>query len=371
MPPMDLADDKVLIVSGKDISTLSLEIPLSSILSNQADVFRMLSLPSAAIAPQDAAQCPPRIGINAPHHTVLFMPASSEGTTSVKCVSVPKPSEPLPAGVPGGIPGTTLLFHTKSSRVRAVVNAAELTAIRTAAGSVVANVLAIPPASERGRSVRNVVVFGGGMQAFYHAWLLCRVYDGIAKVTFALTRGKEPSASTRDSIRRLQSVLQGGQVAVEWSDQVEAKVREADIVCCCTPSDKPLLQTEWVKDGTHFNIVGAYKPHMVELPASLVQLATAGGSLVVDSAEACAKEAGDLIQADVAEEQLVELGTLVPDTVEDWKRVRSCPAWKRDESARGISIFKSVGVGVQDVAVTAMFVDEAERRGVGQRVDFF
>ncbi|KAN0060264.1 hypothetical protein ACQY0O_007593 [Thecaphora frezii] len=384
-------DDRILLLNARDIALLSSQIPLTSLLSNQAGVFRTLSsspssspsgagAASAASTPSQAPQCPPRVAISAAHHTVLFMPARAGANTSIKCVAVPHPTRPLPSGVPSGIPGTTLLFHPETSRLRAVVNASELTALRTAAGSVVATLLSIPPAAA-GRAVRNLVVFGGGLQAFYHAWLLCRIYHGLERVTFALTRGDQPSASTQASVERLRKLLgDASSVQVEWSDSVEDRMRRADIVCCCTPSDKPLLDDEWVKDGTHINIVGAYKPHMVELPSALVQVAASTGSLLVDSIEACAKEAGDLLQAQISPSQMVELGTLVPPASsadDDWTKIDARPSsWKRrtgDEAGvdRGISIFKSVGVGLQDVAVTAMFVEEAEKRGVGQRVEFF
>ena len=102
---------------------------------------------------------------------------------------------------------------------------------------------------------------------------------------------------------------------------------------------------------------------MQEVEPELIQQAAAAGALLVDSVDACSHEAGDLLQARVPSSQWRELGSVLPVEGGDPSPLTPGPV--------RASVFKSVGVGVQDVAVTWMVVQAAEAAGVGERVDYF
>lgn len=329
-------------------------------------------------------------------------------------------SDPLPP--PSGLPGSTLLLDSDTGAVSAIVNATSLTALRTAAGSMLATVHFKPPSEGPPLSV---LIFGLGNQAFFHAWFLLHLYGtarpgrelrGLRRITLAnLARPKERwSAQARETEARLRALVDEvnragagagtqSEIDVETTDdeaQMYARLQEADVVCCCTPSSAPLFDSGiaandaggsegqgtsksegWkIKPDAHFNLVGAYKPHMREIDAGLVRAAAGAGPhqghpgsgsgkgspsrLVLDSREACAHEAGDVLQAGVDPLDGVacrELGEL--DGGEG-------KAEEGREQATGPSVFKSVGVGLQDVAVTRVVVEAARRMGVGTVVDF-
>jgi ornithine cyclodeaminase/alanine dehydrogenase-like protein (mu-crystallin family) len=146
-----------------------------------------------------------------------------------------------------------------------------------------------------------------------------------------------------------------------------AEIAAADIILCATSARAPLMGGEerYVKPGAHVVVVGSYTREMHEVSGAL--LARAGGRLVVDSRKACLKEAGELIAAGRRGADLVEVGELV--------RLKEDGAWEADEErcadvrAKGdITVWKSVGVAVQDVAIAARVVARAEEIGLGTRV---
>jgi ornithine cyclodeaminase len=121
-------------------------------------------------------------------------------------------------------------------------------------------------------------------------------------------------------------------------------VADADVVCCATTSSDPVFAAERIRPGTHVNGIGAFRLGMVELPPELF----ARASLVaVDSREAAAAEAGDVMAAVerglIGVDDLVEIGSISPD-------------WSATRDGQAITAFKSVGLAIQDVAAAEMVV---------------
>lgn len=105
---------------------------------------------------------------------------------------------------------------------------------------------------------------------------------------------------------------------------------------------------------------------MHEVDSALVRRAVAAHRLVVDSRAACLAEAGELIAAGVAGSEVVEIGALVAfDAAGELRLPPGPPA-----STRPVTIFKSVGVGLQDVAIACAVVQKAEAMGIGRYVDW-
>jgi ornithine cyclodeaminase len=151
--------------------------------------------------------------------------------------------------------------------------------------------------------------------------------------------------------------------------QVEAVVREADFLCCATPSTAPLFPSEWVRSGTHVILVGSYKPEMAEVDSTLVRRAR----VLVDSRSACGLEAGELIGAGLAPGDMVEVGELLLRSAHaqdgGWTAAEVNRARVADVlSGRDVTMFKSVGVGAQDVAISMAVMERGIENGIGTRI---
>ncbi|KDN37299.1 hypothetical protein RSAG8_10281, partial [Rhizoctonia solani AG-8 WAC10335] len=237
---------------------------------------------------------------------------------------------------------------------RAVVNSRSLTALRNAAGSVLATRLVGP------KTPIHLVLFGAGLQIKQHARLLIQTYPTITHCTIINRslndRFTELLADlTMEFLNlRLEGLISGAQ-------DIEPTVRGADIICTATSSNQPLFDSTWLKDGAHVNLIGSYTPAMREADVGLFK--RAGRQVVVDEAKSCLVEAGELIDAVMKEKELIEIGTLV--------RAGAVEAVERVRQAGNVTVFKSVGVGAQDVAIAGLMVELAEKDGkVGTRVPY-
>ncbi|KAF8254126.1 NAD(P)-binding protein, partial [Wilcoxina mikolae CBS 423.85] len=130
-------------------------------------------------------------------------------------------------------------------------------------------------------------------------------------------------------------------------------VENADAVFCCTPAKEPLFPMQWVTEDTYVSLVGSYTPDMVEVEPELLK--REGVTVVVDSVEACLKEAGELIQGGLGRDDVVELGTVLA----------------KGEAVTGICVFKCVGMGLMDLVVGREVVRIAEEAGIGVKVEGF
>ncbi len=293
-----------------------------------------------------------------------------------------------------------------------IVNSACLTALRTAAGSLLSSILAF--GGERRKDVKRMIVYGDGAQALFHIWLHLRYFTAIEDVTVIVGLHRElKSGEVKEKEEQFKNQLDGlktqkddisiNAAAVTFrsaSNPDEATAIEetlclADIVCTCTPSTEPLftpipfvvaaeMPINDRRRRKHVIAVGSYKPHMCELPPELVLNAAKNGTLLVDSAEACAEEAGCLIQAFTAnfKEDLTEIGPLLPETKLEIKHEGEAKwmeklqvageEWRKSkDKGRGwLSVFKSVGVGLQDVEMTKLVVRFAAKDNIGTLVDF-
>jgi ornithine cyclodeaminase/alanine dehydrogenase-like protein (mu-crystallin family) len=132
--------------------------------------------------------------------------------------------------------------------------------------------------------------------------------------------------------------------SVRAVDSPEAAVRGADIVCCVTPSQTPVFDAAWLEPGAHVNAIGSFRMGMVEVPPEAYGRAAL---VAVDSRTAAVAEAGDLAAAVAAGEldvnSYVEIGSLPAD-------------WAASRDPGAITIFKSVGLAIQDLATADLAV---------------
>jgi len=350
-----------------------------------ARVFIAVSRPASQPPDEEGVdiQTPQRTAINSPSHTTLFMPARLSlpqdvlGGTSIKVVSVP-----LKEGDTRGLPATTLVLNEESGGVDAVVNARELTSLRNAAGSLLSTTLVGVDKPER------IVMFGAGKQIEAHINVFLKHYPSINSCTIVNHSLNERARALYESTTasftgvNFQLLSQQSEVAIHEA------VQKADIIICATSATSPLFPSSWVSSGAHVILIGSYKPHMQEVEGALVQRAIPPArpivgerinqALIVDSREACMTEAGDLIQARVEPTSIVEIGELLlQDKGQGIRPQPSSGARKgsvlsiNPEPFTGpITMFKSVGVGLQDVVIAKEVVSHATNMpGVGTLIE--
>ncbi|KAG8931563.1 hypothetical protein FRC01_001127 [Tulasnella sp. 417] len=354
----------LLILSSSDVESVAENISPIQIINLMSKVFADLSSDTSPGQTEPVIQSPERTSVQTPHQTILFMPSywHSAGT-AIKIVSVPKESAQNQRQA--GLPATTAVVNAETGCVEAIVNARTLTALRNAAGSALATSLlqSSKPAP------KSLVLFGAGLQMGCHARILLHpeVYgSSIQEVTVINRSDNERLRTLVQDLKSRFSRIEKGIKGIASSDesQVEDAVRNADLICTATSSISPLFPSNWVKSGTHLNLIGSYTPDMREVDEELVRRA---GVILVDSREACWKEAGDLIQAGWAEgreekdeldRKILEIGEFPPQAQEA----------KIGDDA--VTIFKSVGVGVQDVAIASLVARLAREKGIGTLVPY-
>lgn len=179
----------------------------------------------------------------------------------------------------------------------------------------------------------------------------------------------------------------------EYSRLLKEHVRSADVLFMCTPSTSPLFPAEFLtssegrKKGRYISAIGSYRPHMSEIHPDILRQAVAQdhkhhhhkhahteGVIIVDSLEACMKEAGEVRQAGLNSEQLVEVGELLMVKKAAMKEIAM--GGEGEEGLRrwlegGNVIYKSVGLGLMDICVGEGVVGLARSRGVGTTVGGF
>jgi alanine dehydrogenase len=233
-----------------------------------------------------------------------------------------------------------LLFETGSGALRAVVSANYLTGLRTGAASgVAAKYLAREDASTLG-------VVGAGVQAWYQAEALAHVRQiRSAKVFSRDKRNAEALAL------RLRQTFSMDAVAVE---SAEDAVRASSLVIAATTALSPVIEGAWLEPGTHVSSIGANSRAKRELDAACF----ARGRIVADSREQVTDECGDLRDA-------IEAGVVGPDAVSAELGELAAGLKPGRTSLDEITIFKSVGVALQDIAVAVSVFEASQRNGLG------
>ncbi|MEO6511748.1 MAG: ornithine cyclodeaminase family protein [Nocardioides sp.] len=254
---------------------------------------------------------------------ILVMSAfhRASGTAAVKTVSVDLDRRPAVQG--------TVSF-VAASGATTVADAPSITALRTGAVVGVATD-ALAPAD-----ASHLVLIGLGGQAAdqLRAIRAVRPIRSVTLVERDLTHAQEFRGTFADALDGLDVAL---------SSDPDVAVRDADVVCCATPSRTPLFAADSLPEWAHVNAIGAFRPAMRELPDEL--LATA--YVVVDQREAALEEAGEIIHAlgagSMTERDLTELSELLADP-------------GRAPSG-GRTVFKSVGLAIQDWAVARVLME--------------
>lgn len=241
--------------------------------------------------------------------------------------------------------GAVLLFEAERGSLLAIIDATSITGIRTAAVSGVATRLLAR------EDAGDLAIIGSGVQARTHleAMMIAR---RIRRVRVASKdRDKAKAFAARESERH--------GIPVEDVASAREAVAGADIICTATSSREPVLLGDWISPGAHINAVGSSVPHARELDTAAV----VSSRLYVDRRESALNEAGDFLIP--KKEGAISDGHIVGEIGE----VLTGRAPGR-RSSDEITLFKSLGIAVEDVASARLIYEKARSAGTGRFLDF-
>ena len=320
----------------------------------RSDVEALLTMPETIKAVEDGFRryaagevvMPQRMAtVIEPHQGIyLTMPCFVGGepaTVTVKVVAV-YGQNPARFGLPT-IQGLLLLYDAATGRAMALIDAEQVTAMRTGAVSGVAT------KHLAREDARTVTLFGAGPQARAQLEAVCAVRD--IDRCLLVTRTGAHDAEFVETM--------GAKLGIEIAPlrDVRAAVAQADVICTATNSERGLFDGAWLRPGTHINAVGSFTAKMCELDPETVRRSR----VFVDSHTAAQVEAGEIVQAIAAgaiaySHVAGDLGGLLQGNV----------AGRRSDEE--ITLFKSVGLGLQDTVTAARVYAQAIAKGAGQTV---
>lgn len=298
-----------------------------------ADEVRRGLVPIQVIAALEAAfrdrfteiAAPPRTQMKLADGIFLIMPCYDRAgrTLGMKLITV----RDLPAGSADRIRATYLLLDPITTEPRLVLDAGYLTDLRTAATSAVATKFLAR------EDAKTLGIFGTGRQAQAHA----RVLPLVRHFERIYVCGRNPSQG-EDFVQAMSR-----EVAVPLSATTHDQCAACDVICTCTTSATPLFDGNVLRSGTHLNLVGAFQPHTREVDSITMRRAR----IYVDTYEGALAEAGDLLIP--MKEAVITRDDIAAD-------LHELIAGKKPGrvSASDITVFKSVGCALEDLAAAEL-----------------
>ncbi len=239
---------------------------------------------------------------------------------------------------------TVFLYSAESGKLLAVMDGTYVTAIRTACISAVATrALANPETPVLG-------VLGAGVQARAQIRTLCavrkireiKVYDVLEKSVQSLKEELEPEVGTN----------------IEPVKTAEQAVRNVDLLVTVTTAKEPIVRVDWLKPGVHINAIGSHRPDLREIDGATMKRA----KVFVDSREAIMVECGDILLA-------IKEGAIGEDHIH--AEIGEVLAGKKAgrTSVGEITLYKAVGIAIQDVATANLVYQRAVENKIGVAVE--
>ena len=323
-----------LLVGHRDVLAL---LPMSECIDAMTDALRTLTQGGAILPLRQIVRLPD--GRNA----FALMPAALDQPSALgaKVITVFPGNDATPYD---SHQGAVLLFDTEYGRLIAIIDASTITALRTAAVTAVATRLLARPDS------RTLALLGAGVQAGTHLESI-RLVRAVDQVRVWSRSG--------DRARRFAERWSADDLRIVVCDSAREAVDGADIVCTLTSSREPVLARDWLAPGTHVNAVGASQSTSRELDSATV----AAARLYVDRRESTVNEAGDFLvpkrEGLIGDDHIVgEIGELLVDPSRITGR----------RSPTELTVFKSLGLAIEDVAAARRIYDRAVASGAGSWV---
>ncbi len=322
-----------LVISASEVRQL---LPMSACIDLMADALMTLGRGEAINPLRQGIRLPQDLGI------LGLMPGymSTPHTFGLKVVSVFAHNHGTAYDSHQGV---VLLFETEHGSPVAMVDASEITAIRTAATTGVATRLLAR------EDAATLAILGSGIQARAHLEAM------VAVRPIREARVYSPNAAHRESCAKSAGLALG--IAVRAVASAQRAVEGADIICTTTSAREPVLLGDWLAPGCHVNAVGSSVRHTRELDTAAVL----ESRLFVDRVESTVNEAGDFLfprQEGALDEQHIvgEIGDILLGKIEGRR------------SANEITLFKSLGLAVQDLAAAHFVYTRAVEGGRGTTV---
>jgi ornithine cyclodeaminase len=286
---------------------------------------------SAAFAESDQAQVPRRHAHPLPGDaTLLLMPAwRAQRQLGIKLVTV------TPSNRERDLPTVHALYvlsDTDTGAPLAIIDGEVLTLRRTAAVSALASRFLSRADS------RSLLLVGTGRLAPEMVVAHCQARDIQRVMVWGRSERK-----AQETIERIKQAGLPDHVSVHTELVLAAACAGADIICCATTSTQPLLRAEWVKPGTHIDLVGGFRPNMREADDALMSTA----ALFVDTLEGALAEAGDLVQP-------IQAGLLQATDIRADLSALARASHPGRQSPEQITLFKSVGSALADLAAAGL-----------------
>ncbi len=322
---------------------------------NQLDVEHLLPMPDcievmtqALIAlAKGQVHLPLRMVVRPPETAgiMALMPAHVAGEGAALGVKVINVFNGNPAIGKDSHQGAVLLFDAETGEPLAIMNASAITAIRTAAVSGVATRLLAR------EDANDLAMIGSGVQARSHLAALACVRP--------IRRARIASRNFEHAQQFAAEMQPHFAFPIEPMASVEAAVRGADLIVTATSSAEPVVRRDWIGPGAHLNVVGASVPAAREIDTATM----AAASLFVDRRESTLNESGDYLfaarEGAVGPEHIrAEIGEVL---------IGAKPGRIRPEE---ITLFKSLGLAVEDVAAAAYIYRQAQAMQTGLWVEF-
>lgn len=326
------AAGNVLVISHADVVRL---LPMAACIDLMADALRMTSRGGAVLPLRSMVWMPDRTGM------IGLMPAflSAPASLGLKVVSI------FPGNHGTGLDshqGVVMLFDPRTGTPVAIIDASSITAIRTAAVSGAATrALARTDAGD-------LAILGSGVQAASHLAAMRAVRQ---------LRRVRVWSRDRERAERFAREAQAAGAPIEVMASARAAVDGADLICTTTAAREPILEGAWLAPGAHVNAVGACFATARELDAAAV----ARARLIVDRRESALAESGDFLLARAegafTDDHIAgELGSVLVGEL----------AGRR--SPDEITLFKSLGIAVEDLAAAHYIYAQARATGAGVSV---
>ena len=325
---------KVLVVNGSEVRTL---LPMDECIDVMSDALAALARSEAMVPLRQIMWLPEKVG------ALGMMPGYISGIDAVglKVITV----------FPGNHgtrfdshQGAVLLFEATHGQLLAIMDATTITAIRTAAVSGVATRLLAREDAE------SLAILGSGVQAGTHLAAMLHSRP-IQKV-----RVWSRDAAHAQRFAERESKRHG--IAINVMTTVQDAVKECGIICTTTSAREPILRGEWITPGTHINAVGSSVPFTRELDSTAVKIAR----LFVDRRESALNEAGDFLLA--RKEGIIEDTHIVGEIGEIM-----IGAINGRRTSEEITLFKSLGLGIEDLAAANHIYRKAIEANAGTAVE--
>ncbi|MCU0774775.1 MAG: ornithine cyclodeaminase family protein [Ideonella sp.] len=260
--------------------------------------------------------------------TLLLMPAWDERVVITKLVTV------IPSAA-HTVQATVLVLDRASGAPLAVLDGEAVTLRRTAATSALAaRALARDDA-------QSLLLVGPGRLAAWMARAHAALRPGLRRIA---VWGRRPPAAAA-----LAAELAAEGLPAQAVTGLPAAVAASDIVCCATTSSEPVVRGDWIRPGTHLDLVGGFTRTMREVDDA----ALARARIVVDTFAGALAEAGDLVQP--LERGVLARERIVGELADLWRDEGATRRLGR-QSADEVTVFKSVGTALEDLAAASLVV---------------